>query len=236
MNFDQVRPYWESFMAVLYPQVCLHCSSVVSADEPWLCTHCRTCMPLVPDILVESEMLRKRFLMERDPKHVFSFLRFHKQGMAQSLLHALKYKSKPELGIVLGHWFGTYLMEQAVWPGVELILPVPLHPSKLARRGYNQSFQIAKGLAEVVNIPAEEHLLLRRKASATQTRKKPPRTLAKMLKNIFEVTDSTFIRGRNILLVDDVLTTGATLEACMQPLYEAGAQKISAAVLAAAQI
>lgn len=227
--------YWESFLSVLYPQVCVHCSGVISPDEPWLCTPCRTQLPLTPGIRDESDVLKKRFVLERDPEWVLSFLRFYKQGMAQSLLHALKYKNKPELGVVLGHWFGVYLMEQNSWPGADLILPVPLHPSKQALRGYNQSSQIAQGLSEVFHVPTVDHLLVRRKASATQTRKN---RLERWLnvEQIFVVTDFASIQGRSILLVDDVLTTGATLEACMQPLYMAGAQKISAAVLAAAQI
>jgi ComF family protein len=235
MHQKLFQHYWESFLAVLYPEVCLHCSQVLSPDEPWLCTYCRTQLPLTPDILEESELLKKRFVLERDPEQVFSFLRFHKQGIAQSILHTLKYKGKQEIGLVLGHWFGTYLMEQNVWPGADLILPVPLHASKQARRGYNQSYQIAKGLSQVFNTPAHEDLLVRRKASETQTRKNRLERWHNV-EDIFAVTDHAAIRGQSILLVDDVLTTGATLEASMQPLYEAGAQKISAAVLAAAQI
>lgn len=227
--------YWESFLAVLYPQVCVHCRGVLSNNEPWLCTPCRTQLPRNLDIKDESDVLKKRFVLERDPEWVLSFLRFYKQGIAQSLLHTLKYKSKPDLGVLLGQWFGVYLLEQNSWPGADLILPVPLHPSKQALRGYNQSAQIAKGLSEVCNVPVMEHLLVRKKASATQTRKNRLERWQNV-EQIFRVTEEEAIRGRSILLVDDVLTTGATLEACMMPLYLAGAQKISAAVLAAAQI
>jgi ComF family protein len=235
MFFNVLQQYWEGFLDVLYPEVCVHCSGVLRKEELWLCTHCRTLLPLSPDILEESKELKKRFVLHKEPGFVFSYLRFHKQGIAQSLLHTLKYQNRPELGVLLGNWFAFYLIEQNVWPGVDCILPVPLHVSKLRQRGYNQSLQIAKGLGEVFNTPVKEDLLVRRKASATQTRKNRLERWQNV-EDIFELPQPKALEGQSILLVDDVLTTGATLEACMEALYKGGVQKINAAVLAAAQI
>ncbi|WP_317195581.1 ComF family protein [Echinicola shivajiensis] len=163
--------------------------------------------------------------------NVMSFLRFTKKGMSQKLLHQLKYRNRPELGQVLGKLYGQRLLEsgfQADWDG---ILAVPLHPLKEKRRGYNQSFQFAMGLGAVLDIKVVQSLK-RPHFTSTQTKKSRLERI-KNVEGVFSISSGEEIKGKSLLLVDDVMTTGATLAACANKLIEAGAVQVDLAVIAA---
>jgi ComF family protein len=228
------KDHFEPFLALFFPEVCVHCQHSLLKAEKYLCSACRADLPLVPQLSEESHRLLQRFIIPNPPDQVLTFLRFYKDGISQSILHALKYQGMKDLGVVIGRWFGTYLLEQNVWLGADVIVPVPLHRSKFSKRGYNQSMQIAQGMAEVLNTTASDDCLERTSASDSQTRKNRLERWQNV-ENIFCVKDEAAIRGKQVLILDDVLTTGATLEACILALQTAGAAKINAAVLAAAQ-
>lgn len=149
------------------------------------------------------------------------------------MLHHLKYKGHQEIGEILGSWYGSQLKEHEYDKQLDLIVPVPLHSHKLKIRGYNQSDSFANGLAQGLQIPWSAHALLRISDSATQTKK----TRLERWQNvgeIFKVAEPGIILNKRILLVDDVMTTGATLEACALVLLGAGAESVSVAAIAAA--
>lgn len=161
---------------------------------------------------------------------VLSFLRFTKKGMSQRILHQLKYKNKPELGKMLGNMYGHTLL--AVFGNAwDMVVPVPLHPTKLKSRGYNQSERFAHGLAEVLAIPAQA-ALQRRVYTETQTNKTRWQRWQNV-ESVFEINSAWGVNGKNVLLVDDVMTTGATLAACANTLLDNGAQSVDIAVIAA---
>jgi ComF family protein len=160
-----------------------------------------------------------------------AFLRFTKKGNSQALLHLLKYKNKPELAEDLGRLYGLSLTRSGYLNQWDIIVPVPLHALKKQRRGYNQSEQFALGLSRSLGIPAEE-LLLRIKNTPTQTRKSRLERQSNV-DEVFALKSGKKVTGKRVLLVDDVLTTGATLGACARVLWADGANLVDLATIAA---
>ena len=166
------------------------------------------------------------------PVHrVMAFLRFTKKGKSQTLLHLLKYKNKPELGEELGRLYGLSLLEKGFATLWDVVVAVPLHPLKKQRRGYNQSECFGRGLSKVMGIPYRE-VLVRRKFTTTQTNKSRLERLENV-DDVFALSDGQVTQGLRILLVDDILTTGATLCACAQTLLQGGAKHVDLATIAA---
>lgn len=164
----------------------------------------------------------------------YAYLKFNKKGSVQKLMQKLKYQNYPELGTMLGNWYGADLKILPAVKELDLILPVPLHRSKLKKRGYNQSDYFAKGLSAATGVPWDPKVLRRIKKSESQTRKDRKERFENVM-GIFNVDDREAIEGKNVLLVDDVITTGATFYACATALQDAGVSSISLCALAVAQ-
>jgi len=201
--------------------------------EDILCTVCLSNLPKTNDhLFVESPVKNK--LAGRIPlKHGWAFLRFRKSGIVQRLLHQLKYNNHPEVGEKLGWVFGGELSQSGYKGSFDLIIPVPLHPSRLRHRGYNQSARFASGLSTAMEVPWDESVSVRRRAGATQTRKTRAERWENV-KDVFSLNSRLSLHDKRILLVDDVITTGATLEACGQHLFDAGCAELSVACIAEA--
>ena len=165
---------------------------------------------------------------------VMTLFKFVKSSRVQHLLHALKYRNQPELGKALGRMYGHDLVTAGYKAHFDLIVSVPLHPSKKRRRGYNQSEEFGKGLAEILDIPCSDTYLRRLIKTDTQTRKSRLNRW-KNVSEVFEVSRVEKINGQRILLVDDVVTTGATLEASGKALLDAGCKELSIACIASTQ-
>jgi ComF family protein len=167
-------------------------------------------------------------------KHVMTLYKFVKESRVQNVLHALKYKQQPELGEMLGRVYGQDLVEAKYKHSFDLIIPVPLHHSRRRIRGYNQSEEFGKGLSQMLEVPCDDTYMTRSARTETQTRK----TKLSRWENVnrmFQVVDARFVTEKRVLLVDDVVTTGATLEACGQALLDAGCGELSIACIAATQ-
>jgi ComF family protein len=211
-----LRPLLADFVALFFPRACLACQASLVAGEQHLCTTCRTELPYT------------------DYHHTLSYLRFLQHGRVQRLLHQLKYQGQQQVGTVLGQLYGAELAAAGLSPEFDLIVPVPLHRRKLARRGYNQADTFAVGLAQALPCPWSATVLRRTEYTASQTQKNRAERWQNVA-TVFEVASPQEIVGRHILLVDDVLTTGATLEACGAVLLAAGARQISIATIACAE-
>jgi ComF family protein len=157
---------------------------------------------------------------------------FHKGSRFQKILHKIKYRNQQSLGVELGRWFGQELL-QTDFATVDMVVPVPLHPKKLEKRGYNQSELIARGISETLSKPLKSNLLKRVIANPTQTRKGRYERWTNV-EGIFELNDMAYAENKHILIVDDVVTTGSTLEACVSAALKAPGAKVSIAVLAMA--
>jgi ComF family protein len=166
--------------------------------------------------------------------HAWAFLKFRKGGIVQHLLHQMKYNNHPEVAVALGKIFGLELSKAGLGMEFDVIVPVPLHESRQRRRGYNQSAKLAEGLSYSMEIPWDESISIRKLKSDTQTKKSKIERWENV-KEVFTVTEGDRISGKRILLVDDIITTGATVEACGQHLIAWGCRDLSVACLAEAQ-
>jgi ComF family protein len=222
------------FISLFFPKYCLGCDNALVKGENMICTLCMLEMPQT-DYHKSSENPLSRRLSYRIPvKHAMALFKFSKNGRVQHLLHQLKYRNHPEIGVMLGQFYGDKMRtESGVTYDADLIVPIPLHPARKRKRGYNQSAKFAEGLSERLEIPFTDDLLERRIKTETQTRK----TKLNRWENIsgvfgLKVPDS--IKGKKVLLVDDVITTGSTLEACSQVLLDQGCRELNIACIAEA--
>ena len=215
---------------LFYPRLCEGCSKPLLSAENVLCISCALQVPETNYHHIPDNETALRFAGRVPFAYATSFAYFTDDGLLQHLVHGLKYKEKREIGIYLGERFASSLKNAQWAASIDVIIPVPLHPAKEAKRGYNQSMFIAEGLSNVLHKPATDKILLRVRDTESQTRK----TRAERVDNMagaFKVAANTGLSGKHILICDDVLTTGATLEACCLALMEQENVKISIATI-----
>ncbi|MNQ40657.1 DNA utilization protein GntX [compost metagenome] len=203
------------------------------SNEAVICTHCRHEMPLTQYYLDTKNEAVKKFYGKIEIQHASAFLYFNKKGMVQELIHNLKYKGHQEIGLILGHWYVEDLKELNLEIPFDVVIPVPLHKRKFRERGYNQVTTFGRALAEGLNIAFNDTVLYRKKYSKTQS-KKNLLGRSENIENIFDVHFSEENQNKHFLIVDDVLTTGATLEACSRALLKIPGAKISIVCMAMA--
>ncbi|GAB4398164.1 MAG: ComF family protein [Microscillaceae bacterium] len=223
---------FSDFADLLFPECCQACGAGLVKGEQLVCATCQYALPQTHLHRDAEQPLRQRFSPSFPLQFAWGFLYFQKQGRVQRLLHALKYENQPEIGRLLGQWYGQILKEEAQ-PDFDLILPVPLHPRKQRKRGYNQSDSIAAGLSEALQIAWHPQILHREIYTLSQTQKNKMERWENA-KGVFTLRETEPIARKHILLVDDVLTTGATLEASGRALVEAQARAVSVIALAVA--
>ncbi len=230
-----MKEWLMDFAGLIYPPVCPGCSRPLFRNEKVLCTYCLHGLPRTNFHRFRENPVEQTFWGRVLLEGATSFLFFSKGGKVQQLMHAIKYRNQKKAGFFLGELFGREIAHTEPFSACKLIIPVPLHPKKLRKRGYNQSEIIGRGMGKTMNIPVRTDILMRRLHSDTQTRKSRYNRWINV-RNIFSLKNQGAIYGRHILLIDDVLTTGATLEACIQTLNVAGELKISVATLAYADM
>lgn len=218
---------------MLFPQYCLMCEKALEKGEQCICLVCQHELPKTTYHLDVDNPLTRRFWGKVPIKFAWAYLKFSKQGKVQRVLHQLKYKNRPEIGKLFGQWYGAELKASNLHQEIDLILPVPLHLSKLKKRGYNQSDPFAEGLSQTMEVAWCANTLRKNAASETQT-KKGRFERWENVQRLFTVTDPEKIKNQRILLVDDVITTGSTLEACAEVLIAAGCREVSIAAIASA--
>lgn len=215
---------------LLFPDVCIHCNIPLVRQEAYLCTKCRLELPLASDYNSAYNPIMQKLAFEPKITRACTYMHYNKGGLAQKIVHQIKYKECPELGEVIGSWFGRVLVKHG-WEA-DIVIPIPLHSSKLKARGFNQSGEIAKGIRAQMHAEKGDDLAIRIKANSTQTSKSKVKRLLNT-QYIYKLTDPLQIEGKRVLLVDDVLTTGATVGELARILSESGVEEISVAVLAA---
>ncbi len=200
---------WNDFVLNIFPAVCINCNTTLVRDEQFICSQCKIALPRTNDYLQPTNRLFQKFAFEPKITHVSSFLEYNKHGIARKLIHDLKYRGEKEIGFMLGELYGRDLqLSGKLKPDV--IFPVPLHHRKLRKRGYNQSELIALGLSESMQVAVDTGTLIRKTFTSTQT-KKTRVSRWENVGNVFEVAFPENLEGKKVLVVDDVLTTGATL-------------------------
>lgn len=190
-------------------------------------------MPLTQYHLDDKNEAVKKFYGKIEIEHASALLYFNKKGIVQELIHNLKYKGHEEIGSVLGNWYIEDLKELNLETPFDIIIPVPLHPKKLKERGYNQVTTFGITLSKGLDIPYNDSILYRKTYSKTQS-KKNLSGRSDNIENIFDVISAEENQNKHFLIVDDVLTTGATLEACSRALLKIPGAKISIVCMAIA--
>ncbi len=216
---------------LLFPALCNACGNHLYGSEKVICTKCLYDLPYTDFHLDAQNLVAKQFWGRVSLHAAMALLHFKKGSKVQNLMHSLKYKGNTEVGENLGKLLGHKLQKSSFYDKIDLIIPVPLHPKKEKQRGYNQSECIANGLAEVLQTPVDINCLIRIKATDSQT-KKGRYTRYENMEEVFSLIQPSAIADKHILLVDDVITTGATLEACANALLKNGASQISIAAIA----
>ena len=224
--------YWEDFLSLVFPETCCLCNRSLFPFEDQLCKICISQLPITNYHLIPDENdLKTKLLGLTAAGRVMAYLRFSKKGLSQKLLHQIKYKNKPTLAKVLGYQYGNLLKDAYNSGTWDFVIPVPLHESKLSIRGYNQSEQFAIGMAEALEI--ECRLFLSRKVPTVTQTNKSRMERWENVSDVFEACFTDEIRGKRLLLVDDVMTTGATLASCANTLIAHKPDTVDLAVLAA---
>lgn len=218
-------------VSLFYPRNCVCCQKSLNKAEKDICIMCLAELPRTNFANIDDNPVAKLFWGRIELTFGYSVFHFTKGGKLQSLLHALKYKGKTHVGEFLGREIGTDLQSSNKVNEIDLVLPIPLHPKKEQYRGYNQSDYLVKGLCEVTDLPYETSLI-RRSVHTTSQTKKAKYERWENVSAIFEVKKNNLIQNKNILLVDDVVTTGSTLESCAKVLLNARAQSVGIAVVA----
>ena len=219
------------FSALFYPHICVGCGKSLYKEEKYLCLNCLAHLPRTNLHRMANNGLEKRFYGKAEIQHATAFLYFEKATITQKLLHEIKYRGKKEFGEILGVFLGAELRESR-FDEIDAIVPVPLHVNRLKNRGYNQSEWIAKGIAHAMEKPLLTNVLRRIIENPTQTQKGVYERWENV-SGIFCSENPETVEFKHLLLIDDVITTGATLEACIIPLQKIQGIKISIAALAA---
>jgi len=225
------RELWNDFVDLIFPRCCEACDGSLVGNEDTICTACRISLPRVDKDSIHTDAVKYKFVHIPEVQSTQAFLLFTKKGKVQKLLHALKYKGNQEVGVVLGEMFGEELMLRNSLPKAELIISVPLHKRKISIRGYNQSDLLGEGLSTATGIPWSGTVLRRTKNTETQTGKSK-KERQDNVSGVFEVKE---IKAKSVILIDDVLTTGATLAACVEALKRAGCNEFHILTIAIAQ-
>jgi len=221
---------------LLFPKVCNGCSELLLKDEKVLCSTCRFDLPLAchhrNNDTTFSDIFYGRFPIEQ----ATALLQFQKRGITQNILHNLKYRKQQQISAFFGKWLGSELSEIESYKNIDLVIPVPLHKQKLKKRGYNQVEGFGKAIAAALQIPYRDDILLKLSNTKSQVFKERFSRFKSAWKQegVFLLQKKEAIEHKHILLVDDIITTGATLETCAQQLLKANNVKLSLATIAIA--
>lgn len=227
---ETLQSLWSGILHFVYPRLCLGCNKSLLLQEQVLCLGCANDLPLTKYHHIEDNESSRRFVGRIRFEHATSFAYFTKDGLLQELLHEFKYKNNTEVGVFLAKRFAAALRKTAWIREVDFIIPVPLHHSKENKRGFNQSEIISQSLSSVLNIAVDSQSLIRIANTDSQVQKSRAER-AENMSRAFSIKDTAHLRGKHVLLIDDVLTTGATLEACVLALQKTEGIRISIATL-----
>jgi len=228
------RSYLTDFVSLLFPELCAACRASLMANEQLVCADCLYNLPFTNFHLQPDNIVARQFWGKINLEAAYALFYFTKGGKVQNLMHQFKYKGVKQIGNLLGNIAGGQLTKNEIFKTVDIIIPVPLHKKRMRERGYNQSACFADGLAQKLNAFAEVDNLVRTMATETQTHKSRFARFENM-QEVFAVKNPERLVNKHILLVDDIVTTGSTLEACGTQLLKIEGLKLSVATIAYAE-
>ncbi|WP_155283760.1 ComF family protein [Capnocytophaga felis] len=222
---------FRDLLSVILPDYCMGCGCILNDKESFLCISCRGKLPETQMHLQKENRITKRLYGQCDLFCATSLFYFHKDSVVQHLIHQLKYKGKEEIGNWLGNWLGEKIKTVQDFQKTDIVIPVPLHKNKLKKRGYNQVALFGKCLARILQAEYIDDVLIKVKTNTTQTQKDLWSRFADS-KDIFSIQNGDKIKGKNVLLVDDLITTGATIESCYNQLIKIENVRVGLATMA----
>ena len=218
---------------IIFPRSCAVCGKSLSGSEKDICVNCLIDLPLIP-AYIPGNPIEKLFYGVLSVERAASYIYYAKESPYNNLIHRMKYSDRPEIGERMAATAAKELLERGFFEGVDIIIPLPLSRKKKSQRGYNQCDYISRGISKVTGIAIDSKSVIRHKANETQTHKQREERW-KNVENIFSIATTAPLNGKHILLVDDVLTTGATLTSCGRAILHAAPDaKISIFTLACA--
>lgn len=224
-----LNQFWE----LLFPRLCIVCEDKLIASEKYLCLSCLLHLPVTDHLKTTDNIMEQLFYGRVQVERACAYFEFKKGSRYKQLLHELKYRNQKELGDFLGQKFGALCRSDETLMSADYICPVPLHPRKERKRGYNQSYHFARGIGDSMNIPVQTDNLYRQHYTDTQTRKSRWNRW-KNVEGIFALKNPELFRGKHVIIVDDVVTTGATLEACISAIQQSEGVRVSVLTMAIA--
>ena len=230
-----VSNYFHAIVHLFFPNLCCGCGKKPPIKNELFCLGCQLDLPFTDHLKVRDNQLemkvKGRFKIDRGAAYFY----FRKGGKVQELIHKIKYQNKPQIARSLGRNFGQQLLDSEDFPLPDLLIPIPLHFKRFRKRGYNQSTEYAKGIQEVLGCKLATDILTKPLPTPSQTDKSRLGRI-KSVGNTFKIKDLKELTGKNVLLIDDVITTGATLEAAAEKLLQAKNLSLSLACIAMAEI
>ena len=223
--------YLKDFLSLVYPEICLVCSKSLFKHEKVICMKCYHHLPRARFADDPRNPAAQVFWGRVPLEMVITGFLYNKGNAIQQLIHTFKYRGNKNIGIFLGGELGNEISGISAFDDISFILPVPLHPKKQKKRGFNQSEVIAKGIAAKINAEVNTNILFRKSFSASQTRKSKYERWENV-ESIFALKNEKTIENKHILLIDDVITTGATIEACVLCLLKTKGVRVSVVALA----
>lgn len=229
-----IKDWLASFVSLLFPRCCVVCGSPLARGEECICTMCNMDLPRTNYHLHKDNPAEQLFWGKISLERATSFFFYRKGSDFRQILHQLKYGGQKNIGAIMGRYMAAELQESGFFEGIDMIIPVPLHKKKEQIRGYNQSEWIARGVSAVTGIPVNMENVIRRKNTDTQTRKSIFQRWENV-EGVFELHHPEALAGKHILILDDVLTTGATIVSCASCLTQLEGIRISILTLAVAE-
>lgn len=211
------RDAFHSLLELFFPNPCLGCGKRLGANPNPICLKCEFSLPKNMFFGIDKNPIKEKFNGIVPIEFATAYLSFGKKTNVQTLMHALKYRNATDLGVFLGQMLGIQIKSVMTFDEHHCLIPVPLHPKKLLKRGYNQSLLIAEGVSEILNIPVIDDAIIRSKFSETQTKKRRFDRFENV-SELFKVVKPEIIQNKKIILIDDIITTGATVAACANSL------------------
>ena len=226
-----MKSLFSSIGQLLFPNLCICCDGYISHQEDQVCDLCLYTLPRFEENSFHDNSLARKFWGRVKLENVSAQYKLTGSAAVKSIVHQIKYKGNKDLGRSMGAILGASLVKSDLFGDIDVILPVPLHPKKELLRGYNQSDLLSDGLASVIDKPVLKGVLIRKKHNSTQTKKRRYERYINS-KEVFSLNSVDILKNKKVLLVDDVITTGATIEACAGVLLEVEGLKLSVATLA----
>ncbi|UKM65271.1 ComF family protein [Flavobacteriaceae bacterium GSB9] len=223
----------KSIVNLFFPKVCVACQHLLDDNENTICMDCRHDLPVTHFHFDDSKVVKKVLYGRAKIENGTALFRFEKKGKVQQLIHNLKYRGHENIGLFLGNWLGGELKTIEAYQQVDVVIPVPMHPKKLKKRGYNQVTKFGQQIAKALNVAYKDDVLVKITNTKSQTIKSRFSRWSSS-NELFALNNPESIKNKHILLVDDLITTGATMEACISVLNQSENIKISIATMAIA--